>query len=137
VFGIMDFVNLAHGLALHDGRLISRRPSSPGPEVSCLGAVLALAATLLLGIVLEFTAPAASLRARDHLDHVLADLRLDPVLQTRRVRLIWGPGPGWRCRLPPWLSVPVQIIPRHSLSGLSAGDHRGPRWRSRYCSISV
>src|SRR5882724_7573406 len=81
VFGIMDFVNLAHGsLYMMGAYFAATFVAWTGSLV--LGAVLALGATLLLGIVLEFTA----------------------------LRLIWGPA-GLALPLPPWLSVPVQIIP--------------------------
>src|ERR1700724_3800713 len=70
VFGIMDLVNLAHGSlymmgAYFAATLVERTGSF------LLGSVLALVATLLLGIVLEFTV-LRRLYGRDHLDHVLA-----------------------------------------------------------------
>src|ERR1700738_221369 len=107
VFGIMDFVNLAHGSLYMMGAY------SPAPFVAWtgsfgLGIVLALGATLLLGIALEFVA-LRHLYGRDHLDQVLATFGLI-LFFNDAVRLIWGPA-GPALPLPPWLTVPVQIIP--------------------------
>jgi branched-chain amino acid transport system permease protein len=73
-----------------------------------LSAALALGATLLLGIVLEFVV-LRHLYGRDHLDHVLATFGLI-LFFNEAVRLIWGPA-GLALPLPPWLTVPVQILP--------------------------
>jgi branched-chain amino acid transport system permease protein len=73
-----------------------------------LGIVLALAASLLLGIVLEFSV-LRHLYGRDHLDHVLATFGLI-LFFNEAVRLIWGPA-GLALSLPPWLTVPVQLLP--------------------------
>src|SRR5579859_4425108 len=74
VFGIMDLVNLAHGSFYMMGAYFAATfVAWTGSFV--LGAVMALGATLLLGIVLEFTA-LRHLYGRDHLDHVLATFGL-------------------------------------------------------------
>jgi branched-chain amino acid transport system permease protein len=73
-----------------------------------LGALLALGATLVLGIVLEFTT-LRHLYGRDHLDHVLATFGLI-LFFNEAVRLIWGPA-GLALQLPDWLTVPVPILP--------------------------
>src|SRR5947207_14546661 len=74
VFGIMDFVNLAHGsLYMMGAYFAATFVAWTGNFV--LGCVLALGATLLLGIVLEFVA-LRHLYNRDHLDHVLATFGL-------------------------------------------------------------
>ena len=70
--------------------------------------LLALGATLLLGIVLEFVA-LRHLYDRDHLDQVLATFGLI-LFFNDAVRLIWGPA-GLALPLPAWLTVPVQICP--------------------------
>ena len=70
--------------------------------------MLALGATLLLGIVLEFVA-LRHLYGRDHLDHVLATFGLI-LFFNEAVRLIWGPA-GLALPLPAWLTVPIQIVP--------------------------
>src|ERR1700756_2697632 len=107
VFGIMDLVNLAHGsLYMMGAYFAATFVAWTGNFV--LGAVLALGATLLLGIALEFTA-LRHLYGRDHLDHVLATFGLI-LFFNEAVRLIWGPA-GLALPLPPWLTVPVEIIP--------------------------
>src|SRR6201989_2518489 len=88
VFGIMDLVNLAHGsLYMMGAYFAATFVAWTGNFV--LGAVLALGATLLLGIVLEFTA-LRHLYGRDHLDHVLATFGMI-LFFNEAVRLIWGP----------------------------------------------
>src|ERR1700741_3863487 len=107
VFGIMDFVNLAHGsLYMMGAYFAATFVAWSGNFV--LGVLLALGATLLLGIVLEFIA-LRHLYGRDHLDQVLATFGLI-LFFNDAVRLIWGPA-GLALPLPAWLTVPVQIIP--------------------------
>src|SRR2546427_622738 len=107
VFGIMDFVNLAHGsLYMMGAYFAATFVAWTGSFV--LGVVLALGATLLLGIVLEFDA-LRLLYGRDHLDQVLATFGLI-LFFNDAVRLIWGPA-GLALPLPAWLTVPVQIMP--------------------------
>jgi branched-chain amino acid transport system permease protein len=107
VFGIMDFVNLAHGsLYMMGAYFAATFVAWTGSFV--LGAILALGATLLLGIVLEFAA-LRHLYGRDHRDHVLATFGLI-LFFNEAVRLIWGPA-GLALPLPNWLTVPVMILP--------------------------
>jgi len=107
VFGIMDFVNLAHGsLYMMGAYFAATFVAWTGSFV--LGALLALGATLLLGIALEFIA-LRHLYGRDHLDQVLATFGLI-LFFNDMVRLVWGPA-GLALPLPTWLTVPVQIIP--------------------------
>ena len=107
VFGIMDLVNLAHGsLYMMGAYFAATFVAWTGSFI--LGVVLALGATLLLGIVLEFVA-LRHLYGRDHLDHVLATFGLI-LFFNDAVRLIWGPA-GLALPLPAWLTVPVQILP--------------------------
>jgi branched-chain amino acid transport system permease protein len=107
VFGIMDFVNLAHGsLYMMGAYFAATFVAWTGSFV--LGILLALGATLLLGIVLEFVA-LRHLYGRDHLDQVLATFGLI-LFFNDAVRLIWGPA-GLSLPLPAWLTVPVQIVP--------------------------
>jgi branched-chain amino acid transport system permease protein len=107
VFGIMDLVNLAHGsLYMMGAYFAATFVAWTGSFV--VGAVLALAATLLLGIVLEFAA-LRHLYGRDHLDHVLATFGLI-LFFNEAVRLIWGPA-GLALPLPSWLAFPVTILP--------------------------
>src|SRR6267378_4376429 len=107
VFGIMDFVNLAHGsLYMMGAYFAATFVAWTGNFV--IGVLLALGATLLLGIVLEFVA-LRHLYGRDHLDHVLATFGLI-LFFNDAVRLIWGPA-GLALPLPAWLTVPIQIMP--------------------------
>jgi len=107
VFGIMDLVNLAHGSLYMMGAYFAATFILWTGNF-LLSAALALGATLLLGIVLEFVA-LRHLYGRDHLDHVLATFGLI-LFFNEAVRLIWGPA-GLALPLPAWLTVPVQILP--------------------------
>src|ERR1700739_1783793 len=110
VFGIMDLVNLAHGsLYMMGAYFAATFVAWTGSFV--LGALLALGATLLLGMALEVTA-LRHLYGRDHLVHVLATFGLI-LFFTEAVRLIWGPA-GLALPLPSWLAVPVPIFPGFS-----------------------
>ena len=101
VFGIMDFVNLAHGsLYMMGAYFAATFVAWTGNFI--LGIVLALGATLLLGIALEFVA-LRHLYGRDHLDHVLATFGLI-LFFNDAVRLIWGPA-GLALPLPGWLTA--------------------------------
>src|SRR4030088_138128 len=107
VFGIMDFVNLAHGsLYMMGAYFAATFVAWTGNFV--LGVMLALGATLLLGIVLEFVA-LRHLYGRDHLDHVLATFGLI-LFFNDAVRLIWGPA-GLAPPLPASLTAPSTITP--------------------------
>ncbi|MGD9768909.1 MAG: branched-chain amino acid ABC transporter permease, partial [Pseudolabrys sp.] len=107
VFGIMDMVNLAHGSLYMMGAYFAATFAAwTGSFIG--GALLALGATFLLGIALEFIA-LRHLYGRDHLDHVLATFGLI-LFFNELVRLVWGPG-GLSLPLPAWLSFPVQILP--------------------------
>ncbi|MCA1456905.1 branched-chain amino acid ABC transporter permease [Bradyrhizobium sp. BRP22] len=107
VFGIMDFVNLAHGSLYMMGAYFAATFVG-WTDSFVLGAILALAATLLLGIALEFVA-LRHLYGRDHLDQVLATFGLI-LFFNDMVRLIWGPA-GLALPLPAWLTTPVQLLP--------------------------
>src|SRR6201981_1019114 len=107
VFRHMHLVNLAHGSLYMMGAYFAATFVA-WTDSFVLGALLALGATLLLGIVLEYTA-LRHLYGRDHLDHVLATFGLI-LFFNEAVRLIWGPA-GLPLPLPSWLSVPVQIFP--------------------------
>ena len=107
VFGIMDFVNLAHGSLYMMGAYVAATFVA-WTNNFILGAIMALGATLLLGILMEFVA-LRHLYGRDHLDHVLATFGLI-LFFNDAVRLIWGPA-GLALPLPAWLTVPVQILP--------------------------
>ena len=107
VFGIMDLVNLAHGsLYMLGAYFAATFTTITGSFLG--GAVLALAATLLVGMALEVVAM-RRLYGRDHLDHVLATFGLI-LFFNELVRLVWGPE-GRNLTLPPWLNSSVEILP--------------------------
>ena len=107
IFGIMDFVNLAHGsLYMLGAYFAATFAAMTGSFV--LAALLAMAATFLVGVVVEMIA-LRRLYGRDHLDHVLGTFGLI-LFFNEAVRLIWGPA-GLNLALPPWLSSWVEIIP--------------------------
>jgi branched-chain amino acid transport system permease protein len=100
-------VNLAHGsLYMMGAYFAATFVAWTGNFI--IGVLLALGATLLLGIVLEIVA-LRHLYGRDHLDHVLATFGLI-LFFNDAVRLIWGPA-GLALPLPAWLTVPIQIVP--------------------------
>src|ERR1700685_4809730 len=107
VFGIMDLVNLAHG-SLHSMGAYFAATCGAWTGNFIFGIILALGATLLLGIALEFVA-LRHLYGRDHLDHVLATFGLI-LFFNDAVRLIWGPA-GLGLPLPAWLAVPGESAP--------------------------
>src|SRR6266446_298666 len=107
VFGIMDLVNLAHGsLYMLGAYFAATFAQLTGSFVA--GAVLALAATLLLGFVLEMIA-LRRLYGRDHLDHVLGTFGLI-LFFNELVRFIWGPA-GLSLPLPAFLNTSIEILP--------------------------
>jgi len=107
VFGIMDLVNLAHGsLYMLGAYFATTFIAWTGSFV--LGALLALPATLLLGVVLEVLV-LRTLYARDHLDQVLATFGLILIFD-ELVKIVWGPA-GRTVALPRWLSTTVEILP--------------------------
>jgi branched-chain amino acid transport system permease protein len=107
IFGIMDLVNLAHGSLYMIGAYFAATfVAWTGDFV--LGAALALAATLLVGMVLEVVA-IRPLYGRDHLDHVLGTFGL-VLFFNELVRLVWGPA-GLRVPLPDWLNTSVPLLP--------------------------
>src|SRR5215468_4952184 len=107
VFGIMDLVNLAHGSLYMIGAYFAATFAAwTGSFIA--GAVLALAATLVVGMAIEVIA-IRRLYGRDHLDHVLGTFGL-LLFFNELVRLVWGPA-GRNLPLPAWLSTSVQIFP--------------------------
>jgi branched-chain amino acid transport system permease protein len=107
VFGIMDLVNLAHGSLYMLGAYFAATFAA-WTDSFVMGAVLALGATLLVGMALEVIA-LRRLYGRDHLDHVLGTFGLI-LFFNELVRLIWGPA-GLSLPLPTSLIYPVEILP--------------------------
>ena len=106
-FGIMDLVNLAHGSLYMMGAYFAATFISL-TDSFLLGAMLALAASLILGIAVEMIVMRRLYR-RDHLDHVLATFGLI-LFFNELVRAFWGPA-GLTIAVPPWLAQSVQLFP--------------------------
>jgi branched-chain amino acid transport system permease protein len=106
-FGIMDLVNLAHGSLYMMGAYFAWTLIG-WTDSFVLGALLALPATFLLGVVVERVV-ARRLYARDHLDQVLATFGLI-LFFNELVRAVWGPA-GRSISVPPFLAQTVQILP--------------------------
>ena len=106
-FGIMDLVNLAHGSLYMMGAYIAWTLIG-WTDSFVLGALLALPATFLLGIVVEAIVM-RRLYARDHLDQVLATFGLI-LFFNELVRVIWGPA-GKSIPVPSFLNRTVEILP--------------------------
>lgn len=105
VFGIMNFVNLAHGSLYMMGAYFAAMAF--GVTDSFLVAVLAaLLGGAALGAVVERVV-AARLYTRDHLDQVLATFGLI-LFFNELVRYVWGPSPVYMT-LPDWLSGAVDL----------------------------
>src|SRR5215207_3675121 len=90
VFGVMDFINLAHGVQYMLGAYLAVAfYALTGNFLAAL--VLALAAALAFGLVLEF-AVLRHLYDRDHLDQVIATFGIILFLN-QGVKFIWGAAP--------------------------------------------
>ena len=107
VFGIMDLVNLAHGSLYMIGAYFAATFAA-WTESFIAGAVLALIATLVVGMALEVIA-IRRLYGRDHLDHVLGTFGLI-LFFNELVRLMWGPA-GMTLPLPSEMLTAVQVLP--------------------------
>lgn len=105
VFGIMDFLNLAHGALYMVGAfLCATFTILTGSFIA--GVLLALPATGLVGLVVEVIV-ARRLYRRDHLDQVLATFGLILVFDTA-TQIIWGPQ-GRSVPLPDWLRGQITL----------------------------
>ena len=107
IFGIMDLVNLAHGSLYMIGAYFAATFAAL-TDSFVLGAILALIATLIVGMAVEVVAM-RRLYGRDHLDHVLGTFGLI-LFFNELVRLVWGPE-GMTLPLPPQLLTAVQVLP--------------------------
>ncbi len=98
IFGIMDFINIAHGVLYMVGAyLMATFVVITGNF--WLALPVAMAAALLFGLLLEYTI-FRRLYERSHLDQVLATFGLVMIV-TEGVRMIWGSTP---------LSVPIPAL---------------------------
>jgi len=107
VFGIMDMVNLAHGSLYMVGAYFAATFVAL-TDSFLIGAILALGATILVGMAVEVVA-LRRLYGRDHLDHVLGTFGLI-LFFNEAVRIVWGPA-GLTLRVPDWLNTSVRILP--------------------------
>src|SRR2546427_3527262 len=90
VFGVMNFINLAHGVQYMVGAYLAVTFYALTGHF-LLATVLALLAALALGLLLEF-AVFRRLYDRDHLDHVIATFGIILFLN-HGVKLVWGSAP--------------------------------------------
>jgi branched-chain amino acid transport system permease protein len=107
IFGIMDLVNLAHGSLYMLGAYFAAT-FADWTDSFLLGALLALAATAVTGMLLEVIA-VRRLYGRSHLDHVLGTFGL-LLFFNELVRLIWGPA-GMTLPLPSAMLNAVEVLP--------------------------
>jgi branched-chain amino acid transport system permease protein len=105
VFGIMDFVNLAHGSLYMMGAFFVATLAQ-ATDSFLLAVLLSIPAVVLLGIVVELIA-VRTLYSRDHLDQVLATFGLI-LFFDGLVHLIWGAN-GMTVPLPAWLEGQVEM----------------------------
>jgi branched-chain amino acid transport system permease protein len=122
VFGILDFVNLAHGSIYMVGTFIGASLTFYLGNF-LLAVLIALPITGLLGYGIERLV-ARNLYDKDHLDHVLGTFGLILVLDTS-AHLIWGPE-GIAVPLPAWLDGQVElfegaVIPTYRLLIIATG----------------
>ena len=107
VFGVMDFINLAHGVQYMLGAYLAVMfYALTGSFLAAL--VLALLASLGFGLVLEFVV-FRPLYDRDHLDQVIATFGIILFLN-QGVKLVWGAAP-LSLPIPEALSGSVVLMP--------------------------
>jgi branched-chain amino acid transport system permease protein len=107
VFGIMNLVNLAHGSLYMVGAYLATTFYTWTGSFA-LAVVLALAGTLVVGVVVEEVA-LRTLYERDHLDQVLATFGLI-LFFNELVAILWGRAALYM-GLPRWLSGHVLLLP--------------------------
>lgn len=107
IFGIMDFINLAHGSLYMAGAYFAASFTAMSGSF-WLGLLAAIIATALLGVILEVIV-FRHLYQRDHLSQVLATFALTLIFN-EGARMIWGSQP-LQLNIPPQLSQPVELLP--------------------------
>ncbi|GHC70265.1 branched-chain amino acid ABC transporter permease [Limoniibacter endophyticus] len=106
IFGVMDLINLAHGVLYMIGAYLTATfTAATGSFFS--GIMLALPATLAIGIALEFLV-FRRLYDRSHLDQVLATFGLILILN-ETVKIVWGSAP-LSVPMPEVLSGSIQLM---------------------------
>ncbi|MFN0183285.1 MAG: branched-chain amino acid ABC transporter permease [Aquabacterium sp.] len=106
VFGIMNFVNLAHGSLYMVGAYIAAATANASGSF-LLAALVAVPGTMLVGLVVDRVV-LRGLYTRDHLDQVLATFGL-VLFFNEAVRIVWGPSPLY-AQAPAWLDGQVQLL---------------------------
>jgi branched-chain amino acid transport system permease protein len=107
VFGIMDFINLAHGSMYMIGAFVCAALTLWLGSF-LLAVIIAIPVVAALGIAIEYVI-VRRLYHRDHLDHVLATFGLILCLDTL-VHMIFGPT-GYSVPLPALLNGQVEVLP--------------------------
>jgi branched-chain amino acid transport system permease protein len=114
VFGIMNFVNLAHGSLYMMGAYFAAAAFAKTGSFTA-AAVIAIAGSLVLGLVVERVA-LMRLYSRDHLDQVLATFGLILVFN-EVVRYVWGPSSIY-------MNAPEALSGQVNLFGLTYPSYR-------------
>ena len=107
VFGIMDFVNLAHGSLYMMGAYFAAAGFNAFGGSFLAAALVAVPGTLLLGLLVEKLL-LSTLYRREHLDQVLATFGLI-LFFNEVVRYVWGPSSVYM-NVPKWLSGTVELF---------------------------
>lgn len=105
VFGIMDFINLAHGVFYMVGAYVCATIAIAANSF-LLGMMIAIPVMLLFGLATEWLI-VRHFYKRDHLDQVLATFGMVLCADTA-VKYFWGPQ-GLSIPLPAWLSGQFSI----------------------------
>ncbi|MBT5817520.1 MAG: branched-chain amino acid ABC transporter permease [Proteobacteria bacterium] len=106
VFGIMDFINLAHGAFYMLGAFICATLTI-WFDSFLIAVLLAVPITFVIGVVVELGV-ARQLYQADHLEQILATFGLILIADTL-VQMIWGPQ-GMTFALPEVLNGQVQLL---------------------------
>lgn len=122
VFGIMDVINLAHGVLYMIGAYLIATFAAL-TDSFWLGLLLMLPAALVVGLVIERLV-IRPLYARSHLDQVLATFGLVMIVN-EGVKIIWGPSP-LSVPMPDLLSASIALVgplqyPVYRLAIIAAG----------------
>lgn len=140
VFGILDFVNLAHASLYMLGAFICASLTFALGNF-LLAVLVALPITAAIGWAVERFI-ARPLYTRDHLDHVLATFGLILVIDTS-VHMIWGPE-GIAVPLPLWLDGQVSltetlVLPTYRLVIIGTGlaTAAGLFWLVNYTRLGM
>ncbi|WP_089401882.1 branched-chain amino acid ABC transporter permease [Noviherbaspirillum humi] len=114
VFGIMSFINLAHGSLYMLGAYFAATAFEMSGSFT-VAVIAALAGCVLVGFLLEKLA-VSRLYGRDHLDHVLATFGM-VLFFNEMARIIWGPQPYF-------LPVPAFLESTVNLFGITYPAYR-------------